>query len=163
MSTSVEPDVRLSNMSLLEALSKLPGKCYAHPISSAPSSASKLNPYLPLPSAGNLLTNAAFLSTLPTPPAGTLINVLAADALTTLRSEKAVALISRTAQEAYDHSLLGLRLAQDEKAVVYHYISSEVEGAIEEVKDVQGWLDSALGSRLRRHRHGDRPGSAQDI
>ncbi|RSH80210.1 hypothetical protein EHS25_007220 [Saitozyma podzolica] len=133
-------------MSLLDALSKLPGKCYAHPISSAPSSASKLNPYLPLPSAGNLLTNAAFLSTLPTPPAGTLINVLAADALATLRSEKAVALISRTAQEAYDHALLGLRLAQDEKAVVYHYISSEVEGAIEEVKDVQGWLDSALGS-----------------
>jgi sulfite reductase (NADPH) hemoprotein beta-component len=133
-------------MSLLQALSKLPGPSYTHPIAAGPSSASKLNPYLPLPTAGTIFTDAAFLTTLPTPPAGTLINVLGANDLAAPRSEKPVALISRSAQEAYDHALLGLRLAREQKAVVYHYISADAEGNVEEVKDIQAWLDSALGS-----------------
>jgi len=130
-------------MSLLSALTSLPGPSYIHPIPSSPSIALRLNPYLPLAPHSTLFTNPSFLPSLPTPPAGSVIHILSATSTTPPTSPQNLVLISRTAQEGYDHALLSLRLAK-EGTIVYHYISSSaLDGPIEELSDVEEWLKSA--------------------
>ena len=52
-------------------------------------------------------------------------------------------MISRTSQEAYDHAVLALRLA-NEGTIIYHLTSSSVlNGSIEEINDVEEWLKSS--------------------
>ncbi len=75
------------------------------------------------------------------------MTVLRADALAAHRSELSAALISRSAQEAYDHALLARRLARDRHAVVYHYIAKEAEqGDVQDVQDVDAWLQTGLST-----------------
>nr|XP_031861655.1 sulfite reductase (NADPH) hemoprotein, beta-component [Kwoniella shandongensis]KAA5528727.1 sulfite reductase (NADPH) hemoprotein, beta-component [Kwoniella shandongensis] len=133
----------------LQAISNLPSTLFHHPILAAPSNSTKLNPYLPLPQNGTtvLFTNPDFLPSLPSASLRrTVIHVLDAEEIATPRSSKAVSLISRSAQEAYDQALLALRLAQDNDAVVYHFIASGLEGSVQEVDNVESWLSESLGS-----------------
>ncbi|KAK4683489.1 hypothetical protein P7C73_g6765, partial [Tremellales sp. Uapishka_1] len=111
-----------------------------------------LNPYLPLPTTALsiLLTTPTYLPSLPFPTSSALIHVLESTSSTPLiiRGEDVV-LISRTNQEAYDHALLGLRLAA-EGNVVYHYVASESSGSIDEISsdDLKSWLNSTSSPLL---------------
>lgn len=140
-------------MSLIEALGSFPGTPYAHPISSGPHNVTRLNPYLPLPSKSNLYTNSTFLPSLTSAPPGSVIHVLEADSIIDPRSDSAVVLISRTAQEGYDHALLGSKVAK-EGGVVYHFISaSALEGELVTMDDVEGWLEEPASPLLNGHHH----------
>ncbi|WVF72908.1 sulfite reductase (NADPH) hemoprotein, beta-component [Kwoniella sp. CBS 6097] len=137
--------------SVLSAISSLPSTSYSHPIATIPSGSIKLNPYLPIPQSSGaatvLFTNPTFLPSVPTASlTRTVVQVLDAEEVVTPRAAKAVSLISRSAQEAYDHSLLALRLAQDEDVLVYHFISSSLEGSVQQVDDAEKWLSEPLGS-----------------
>ncbi|WVQ84593.1 sulfite reductase (NADPH) hemoprotein, beta-component [Cryptococcus sp. DSM 104549] len=137
-------------MSILAAISSLPSSSYTHPIPSPPSGSTKLNPYLPLPQSATptvLYTNTTFLHSLPTASLSrTVVHIVDAEELATPRGSNAVSLISRSAQGAYDHALLALRLAQDEDAVVYHFIPAGLDGEVQQVEDPQAWLSGPLGS-----------------
>ncbi|TXT15759.1 hypothetical protein VHUM_00262 [Vanrija humicola] len=135
-------------MSLAAALASLSATVH-HPLSGdAPAASAPLNPYLPLPAGTSLLTTPTFLASLPTPEKNAVIHVLGAEAATAPRSPKAVTLISRTAQEAYDHAILALRLAQTLGAVVYHFIApAALTGHFDEVKDAEAWLSSPASPR----------------
>jgi sulfite reductase (NADPH) hemoprotein beta-component len=136
-------------MALIEALAKLPSQTFTHPISATFSSATKLNPYLPLPTSAappSLLTNTTFLPSLPRTTYG-VIHVLGAEVVNPPRSDRSLVIISRSAQEAYDHGLLALRVAKDEKVVVYHFVApSALEGEVSEVTDARAWLDGEIAS-----------------
>ncbi|TYJ52896.1 sulfite reductase (NADPH) hemoprotein, beta-component [Cryptococcus floricola] len=137
-------------MSVLAALSSIPSTSYSHPIEAPPANAHKLNPYLPLPASTSptvLFTNATFLHSIPTSSLNkTVVHVFDAEEIVSPKGANAVSLISRSAQGAYDHALLALRLAQDEDAVVYHFIPSGLEGEIQEAEDVSAWLSGSLGT-----------------
>ncbi|KAK8853314.1 sulfite reductase (NADPH) hemoprotein, beta-component [Kwoniella newhampshirensis] len=138
-------------MSPLSAISNLPSTSYHHPVATPPPNSTKLNPYLPLPQSStattSLFTNSSFLPSLPpTSLHRTVVHILDADEIATPRSSPAVSLISRSAQEAYDQALLALRLAQDEDAVVYHFIASGLDGTVHEVENPESWLSEPLGS-----------------
>ena len=125
-------------MSLSTALLALPLPSFTHPIPSAPA-ATRLNPYLPLAAASQLFTNVAYLSTLPAPPAGSVVHVIGADHLVQVQG---AVIISRSAQEAYDHAVLAAKLAQREKVVVYHYIAT-LEGSASPIDDSEAWINSS--------------------
>lgn len=133
-------------MSLVAALARL-SATVAHPVQGAPESASPLNPYLPLPADSSLFTNSVFLPSLPQPTAGAVIHVLGSETANAPRFPRSVALISRSAQEAYDHAILALRLAKDVDAVVYHFIASAaLSGPVTEV-DATSYLAEAARSQ----------------
>jgi len=139
-------------MALIEALAKLPTQTYTHPISTTSSSATKLNPYLPLPTSASLLTNTTYLASLPRTTQG-VIHILGAKTVSPPRSNRSLVIISRSAQEAYDHGLIALRVAKDEKVVVYHFIApSALDGTVSEVTDARAWLDGEIASpKLNGH------------
>jgi sulfite reductase (NADPH) hemoprotein beta-component len=142
-------------MALIEALAKLPTQTYTHPISSTSSSAIKLNPYLPLPTSSSLLTDTTYLPSLPRTTQG-VVHVLDAQTVTPPRSDRSLVIISRSAQEAYDHGLIALRVAKDEKAVVYHFVApSALDGEVQEVTDAKAWLDAEIASPKLNGLHGD--------
>ncbi|WRT70113.1 sulfite reductase (NADPH) hemoprotein, beta-component [Kwoniella shivajii] len=136
---------------VIAAVSSLPSTSYHHPIATPPSSSTKLNPYLPLPQASGsttvLYTNTTFLPSVPSASLRrTVIHVIGAEEVVTPRAAKSLSLISRSAQEAYDHSLLALRLAQDEEALIYHFIATGLDGSVQEIEDAKSWLSEPLGS-----------------
>ncbi|RXK37924.1 sulfite reductase (NADPH) hemoprotein, beta-component [Tremella mesenterica] len=148
---------------LIDALVKLPGPTYTHPISlPSSSSISHLNPYLPLPLLSSqsttqvptLITDATFLSSLPAPDRG-LILVIGVTSLDLPYGHKGFIIVSRNSQEAYDHSLLGLRLARDK--TVYHFISSQALGDVQEVEsaDLKDWLENSISTTPNGHINGD--------
>jgi sulfite reductase (NADPH) hemoprotein beta-component len=133
-------------MALIEALANLPSQTYTHPIAATSSSAAKLNPYLPLPSSASLLTNTTYLPSLPRTTQG-VVHILGAETVNPPRSDRSLVIISRSAQEAYDHGLLALRVAKDEKVVVYHFVApSALDGEVSEVTDARAWLDGEIAS-----------------
>lgn len=70
-------------------------------------------------------------------------------------------LISREAQEGYDHALLGLRVAKDHQVPVYHFIAeSALEGSVSQVTDARAWLDGQLSSPLL---NGDHEGPIDEV
>ncbi|WWC72118.1 sulfite reductase (NADPH) hemoprotein, beta-component [Kwoniella pini CBS 10737] len=153
--------------SLLSAISSLPSTSYHHPIATVPSGSTKLNPYLPIPQASGsttvLFTNPTFLPSIPSASLKrTVVQVIDAEEVTTPRASKSLSLISRSAQEAYDHSLLALRLAQDEDALVYHFIASGLGGSVQEVEDAQSWLSGDLGSPNPANGHANGETEAAD-
>ena len=130
-------------MSLINAISSLPSTSYSHPIPSRPESSQKLNPYLPLPSASTLFTDEAFVNSLPPPPSASVVHVFGAQTISTPRSDDTLVLISREAQEAYDHALVALKVARS-GSTVYHYIGeSALNGSVSELSDVESWLDAS--------------------
>ena len=135
-------------MALVQALANLPTPTYTHPISSASSSSAiKLNPYLPLPTAdhpASLLTDNTYLTSLPRTTCG-VVHVLGAEIINPPRSDRSLVIISRSAQEAYDHALLGLRVAKEEKVAVYHFVAaSALDGSVSELPEAKAWLDGAI-------------------
>lgn len=137
-------------MALIKALANLPTPTYTHPISSsASSSAIKLNPYLPLPTAdlpASLLTDNTYLTSLPR-TTYSVVHVLGAEIVNPPRSDRSLVIISRSAQEAYDHALLGLKVAKDEKVAVYHFVAaSALEGEVSELPEARAWLDGEIAS-----------------
>jgi len=129
-------------MSLLTSLANLPSTSYSHPISSRPESSQKLNPYLPLPSASTLFTDETFIGSLPPASASSVIHVLGAQTISIPRGDDKLVLISREAQEAYDHALVALKVARS-GSTVYHFIgSSALEGSVQELSEVESWLDT---------------------
>lgn len=132
-------------MSLLAALTSFPVPSYTHPISTPSTISSRLNPYLPLPPHSTLFTNPTYMPSLPTPGAGSVIHVLNANATSITRSsvKNSLVLISRMAQEGHDHALLALRLSK-EGTIVYHFVGERaMDGEVERLADVEGWLRSA--------------------
>lgn len=154
-------------MALVQALAGLPSPTYTHPIASASSSsAAKLNPYLPLPPADlppSLLTDNTFLPSLPRTTYG-VVHVLGAEVVNPPRSDRSLVIISRSAQEAYDHALLGLKVAKDEKIAVYHFVSpSALEGAISDLPEARAWLDGEIASpKLNGDQHANGNGESAD-
>ena len=135
-------------MSLINAISSLPSTSYSHPIPSRPESSQKLNPYLPLPSASTLFTDETFVSSLPPPPAASVVHVFGAQTISTPRSNDTLVLISREAQEAYDHALIALKVARS-GSTVYHYIGeSALSGSVSELPEVDSWLDATASPAL---------------
>lgn len=119
-------------MSLVASLVRL-APTVAHPVPGVPSAVDKLNPYLPLPKDSQLLTNSTFLPSLPSASSG-VVHVLGAESAQAPRSPKAVTLISRTAQEAYDHAIIAQRLAKSNDVIVYHFVApAALDGKVEEV------------------------------
>jgi sulfite reductase (NADPH) hemoprotein beta-component len=73
------------------------------------------------------------------------------------RGENVIALISRTAQEGYDHALLAERVAR-ENVGVYHFISSSaLEGSIEEVQEATKWIEGKDTPALNGFHHDETP------
>lgn len=135
-------------MSLIESISRLPSTSYSHPITSRPQNAEKLNPYLPLPSSSTLFTDETFIASLPPTGPSSVVHVLGAETISIPRGESTLVLISREAQEAYDHALLALKVARS-GSTVYHFIgSSALNGSIQELSDVKTWLDSPVSPAL---------------
>ena len=149
-------------MSLLSALTHLPAPRYTHPLPSAPFGSAKLNPYVPLPANSTLFTNSSFLPSLPANISHSIIHVLGAESIGSPRD--GVILVSRSAQEGYDHALLGLRLARD-GSVVWHFVSSDaLEGAVDELADVEAWLAEPTSSRQANgHVGADANGSSEEV
>ncbi|KAL7421841.1 Sulfite reductase [NADPH] subunit beta [Cryptotrichosporon argae] len=134
-------------MALFDALASL-GPTYHHPIASAPVASTSLNPYLPLPADGALLTTSTYLPSLPAPTAG-VVHILGATALARLPAPTSAALISRTSQEAYDHALLSLRLARDLSIAVYHHVApAALSGDVSPLENAQQWLTAPLGTPM---------------
>ena len=129
-------------MSLLTAISVLSTKSYSHPIATPPSATSNLNPYLPLPTASTLFTDQTHLGSLPPSSAGSVIHVVGTEVVSSPRGDNNLVLISRQSQEAYDHSLIALKVARS-GATVYHFIgSSALQGRFQDVPDAQTWIES---------------------
>ncbi|WVR07565.1 sulfite reductase (NADPH) hemoprotein, beta-component [Kwoniella sp. DSM 27419] len=156
--------------SILSAISSLPSTSYHHPIATAPAGSYKLNPYLPIPSSSGsvsvLFTNPTYLPSVPTASLRrTVVQVLDAEEVVTPRASKSVSLISRSAQEAYDHSLVALRLAHDEEALVYHFIASGLEGTPQEIEDAQSFLSGAVASPnlSNGHTEGEKPSPEEEL
>lgn len=153
-------------MALVQALANLPSPTYSHPIASASSSSSssaiKLNPYLPLPTADlptSLLTDNTYLPSLPRTTYG-VVHVLGAEIVNPPRSDRSLVIISRSAQEAYDHALLGLKVAKDGKVAVYHFVApSALEGTVSELPEARAWLDGEIASPKF---NGDHTGDSDD-
>jgi sulfite reductase (NADPH) hemoprotein beta-component len=92
-----------------------------------------------LASASQLFTDVAYLKTLPSPPAGSVVHVVSADHLVQVQG---AVIISRSAQEAYDHAVLATKLAKREKVVVYHYIAT-LDGSVQAIEDPESWINSS--------------------
>lgn len=149
-----------ANMSLLAALQNLASESYSHPISSSPAGSSKLNPYLPLPSASTLFTDSALLASLPSSPSSSVIHVIAGEAISPPKGDKNLVLISRSAQDAYDHALIAHKVAQV-GPTVYHYVgASALEGSVQELADAQEWLSAPSSPVLNGN--GQVNGNSQD-
>ena len=136
-------------MSLLSALSHLPSSSsYSHPIASRPEGSQKLNPYLPLPASSTLFTDDKFIASLPSPPSSSVVHVLGAETVSVPKAENSLVLISRDAQEAYDHALLALKVARSGTSV-FHYIgSTALTGSVQELAEAESWLESPVSPLL---------------
>jgi sulfite reductase (NADPH) hemoprotein beta-component len=118
-------------MSLIAALARLSATVH-HPVEGV-TAGDQLNPSLPLASGTQLLTDRTFLPSLPTPAGNVVVHVLNAESAAAPRVPRAVTLISRTAQEAYDHALVALRIAKEANANVFNFVAAGVEGEVAEV------------------------------
>ena len=132
-------------MSLLTALSNLPcSSSYSHPISTPAEKSAKLNPYLPLPTSSTLFTDDNFIASLPLPPTCSVIHIVGSQVVVVPKGEGNLVLISREAQEAYDHALVALKVARS-GSTVYHFIgSSALEGNVQELSEAESYLDAPL-------------------
>ncbi|GMK59294.1 hypothetical protein CspeluHIS016_0703090 [Cutaneotrichosporon spelunceum] len=120
-------------MSLIAALARLSPTVH-HPVKGV-TAGEQLNPYLPIASGTQLFTDRTFLPSLPSPAGNAVIHVLAAETAAALRAPRAVTLISRSAQEAYDHGLIALRIAKQVNANVFHFVAAGVDGDVAEVSE----------------------------
>jgi len=88
------------------------------------------------------------VSSLPPPPAASVVHVFGAQTISTPRSNDTLVLISREAQEAYDHALIALKVARS-GSTVYHYIGeSALSGSVSELPEVDSWLDATASPAL---------------
>jgi sulfite reductase (NADPH) hemoprotein beta-component len=76
------------------------------------------------------------------------VHVFGAQTISTPRSNDTLVLISREAQEAYDHALIALKVARS-GSTVYHYIGeSALSGSVSELPEVDSWLDATASPAL---------------
>ena len=142
-------------MSILSAISSLPAPAYHHPISQPPPKSTKLNPYVSLPAHSTLLTNSTYFGSLPPVQAGSVVHILSAEAIIPPSSDNSLVLISRTAQDAYDHALLAVRIAK-EGPTVYHYVAATaLEGSFEILNDLDSWFQVASVNGLEAEEQGE--------
>ena len=133
-------------MGLIETLAALPGVCFAHPVPDAPKTANKLNPYVPLPAPSTLFTTATFLPSLPSVPKGSVVHVLGADDLSLSLAKDNLTILSRNAQETYDHAVLALKIAKNGYTVAHLIGRSGLIGDFDLLQDAETWLtDSTNG------------------